>query len=348
MTQPTDSVSSNIRRPSAADVIAVSPQPVVVEAPVSAKPVVTMQRASGAQQVDSVAAVAIGKPSLPEGSWEGTSPQVIGRKDRMVMQFKRDPQNPQGYYASLSEYSRRLPAWLGQLAPGLQMTSWVPRMYPYYITHKGNDVYEVRPMHVGANGDIEPNPNAKASTLKLSPNGMKGAELTRCDKDGKEEKISFHGGKAVTTWEKNIVGKYFLAIDRSGGEYFEKGVNAEVTKAGVLTLDTHHLGGSYKVKPQAGGLFFTLEPMAPHQLGANAAKKFIGKGMDIVNWKPFRTTIEILLMNPENPRDVKFFYERHNRDPKFSIKNLFLLLTRRLRGEPPMTREQLPPSFQGE
>lgn len=343
----TDSVQNNApRRPSAADVIVAKPA-AAPAAEVPAKAVVTMQRGA-ASAVDSVGAVAIGKPNLPEGSWEATSPSVTGKKDRMVMQFKRDPKNPQGYYASLSEYARRLPAWLGQLAPGLQMTSWVPRMYPLYIEHKGGDVYDVKPMHVGPSGDIEVDPNGKVSKLQLSPKGMKGAELNMTDRFGKNEKISFHGGKAVTTWEKNIVGDYFLAIDRSGGEYFEKGINAKVTKDGTLTLDTHHLGGSYKIKPQAGGLFFTLEPNAPNQLGAASMKKFIGKGMDIVNWKPFRTTIEILLMNPANPRDVKFFYERHNRDPKFSIKNLFLLLTRRLRGEPPMTREQLPPSFRGE
>jgi hypothetical protein len=289
----------------------------------------------------------IDQPRLPIGSFEATSPNVSGRKNRMVLQLKRDPENPQGYYATLSEYTRRLPANLGRLVPGLQMTSWVPRMYPYYITHEGNDVYELRLLRVAGDGSLEASPNAPSSTLELGKgrNAMKGAVLVRREANDCVEKISFDGTTAVSTWERNIIGNYFLAIDRSGGQYFEKGVNTVVKPDMTIEFNTHHLMGQYMIRPHAKGLFFTLEPMKPRQLGALAASKLIGKGIDIVNWKPFRTTIEILLMNPENARDVKFFYERHDRDSKLSIKNLFLLVTRRLRGQPPMTREELPLIF---
>jgi hypothetical protein len=33
--------------------------------------------------------------------------------------------------------------------------------------------------------------------------------------------------------------------------------------------------------------------------------------IDIVNWKPFFTTDELLLVNPDDAKDVGFYYERH-------------------------------------
>ena len=48
---------------------------------------------------------------------------------------------------------------------------------------------------------------------------------------------------------------------------------------------------------------------------------------DIVNWKLFRTTNEALLIDPDNARNVGFFYERHDRDPALSLRNLWALLT---------------------
>ncbi|MBG0792346.1 hypothetical protein IYY11_02595 [Methylocystis sp. H62] len=317
-------------------------QRITTAATLGNKPAGPAQRARSGP-VDLSDLMKFGEPKLPIGSFEGTSPSVSGRNDRLVLQLQRDFRNPQGYYASLSEYTRRLPGFVGRLVPGLQLTSWVARMYPYYITHKSDYVYEVRTLRVAADGSLEVRPDSRPSILVLGKgkNAMKGAVLTRLGASGSVEKIDFHGGRAVTTWERNIIGNYFLAIDRSGGQYFERGINTVVTDT-KMEFNTHHLMGQYKIRQHAEGLFFTLEPMKSHQLGAAAAKKMIGQGMDIVNWKPFRTTIEILLMNPEDPRDVKFFYERHDRDPKFSLKNLFLLMTRRLRGEMPMTREELP------
>lgn len=282
-------------------------------------------------------------PTLPIGSFEATSPQLSGRKDRLVLQVERDPEHTQGYYATLSEYTRQIPAFLGRLVPSLQMTSWVPRIYPYYVTYLGNDIYQLHVLRVAEDGSLKTASDAAASRLKLGEgtNPMRGAVLTRLDKDDRAEEILFDGTESVSTWERDIVGNYFLAIDRSGGEYFEKGINATVTSDMMMRLDTDHLMGDYSIRNHAGGLLFTLVPVKSRQLGSSIAKTLIGKGIDIVNWKPFRTTIEILLINPDNPRDVKFFYERHDRDPTLSLRNLLLLLTRRLRDESPMTRERL-------
>ncbi|MEM6731544.1 MAG: hypothetical protein AAF658_08295 [Myxococcota bacterium] len=299
----------------------------------------TMNR-PGVATVDAIQTATIGSPRLQEGGFEGKSKQVNGDQDRMVLQIKKDPENPQGFYASLSEYTRRLPALLGRLVPGLQMTSWIPRGYPYYLEHKGNDVYDVKILRVAKDGSLEVDPDAPVSKLELGKKGMRGAVMTRTDADGSQERIKFKGGKSFTTWERKIDGDFFLAIDTSGRQYFEKGVNTKV-KDGVITLDTDHMGGKYKLVPHAGGLFHTMVPLASRQLGSKEVQRKIVVGKDIVNWKPFRTTIEILFFDPKDASRVDFFYERHDRDPTFSIGNLLSLVTRRFRREAPLTREQL-------
>ena len=45
--------------------------------------------------------------------------------------------------------------------------------------------------------------------------------------------------------------------------------------------------------------------------GANQVASRVGVFVDIVNWKPFFTTDELLLINPDDARDLGFYYERH-------------------------------------
>lgn len=56
---------------------------------------------------------------------------------------------------------------------------------------------------------------------------------------------------------------------------------------------------------------FTFKPKGAITKGADKVLSRIAVFVDIVNWKPFFTTDELLLVNPDDAKDVGFYYERH-------------------------------------
>ena len=267
----------------------------------------------------------VGTPSrvvLPEGGFIGTTP-ALGDRDRMSLLLRKDPSNPNGHYAILSEYER-LPV---PTTEKYQITRWVPRMYAYYVESNGSDTHTVRPLRVGATGELEPDRSVVPSLLKTKSGSMKGAVLSRLDARGRTvERIELTGGASGSTWEPYIPGSYFRSKDSSGGDYRKDGVNTTFSEDGVVTFNSNELQGSYRVVEKAPGIF-TLRATRADQPGREEVESKVLVFIDIVNWKPFKTTNEALLIDRDDPNDVGFFYERHDRD-RFSFKSLWNLLTK--------------------
>ena len=56
---------------------------------------------------------------------------------------------------------------------------------------------------------------------------------------------------------------------------------------------------------------FTFKAKGAVEKGADKVLTRIGVFIDIVNWKPFFTTNELLMVNPDDAKDVGFYYQRH-------------------------------------
>ena len=68
--------------------------------------------------------------------------------------------------------------------------------------------------------------------------------------------------------------------------------------------------GKFDAVEKAPGMYvFTTKGSVAK--GADKVVNRIGVFVDIVNWKPFFTTDELLLINPDDAKDVGFYYERH-------------------------------------
>ncbi len=246
--------------------------------------------------------------TLPEGRFKGSS-NLIGRPDVMAFFVRKDPKSPNAYYAVLAEYDRIN----GYIVPDkLAITKWVPRMYAYRLEESGDRRYAVRPLRVTSAGEIEVDPSVTPDVLVLAKDGeMDGAVMVRYRSSSVyvEEKIKFKG-RISSTWETYIPGKYFGTHNSSGGDYFRKGVNMTLSKESTALFDQAEIQGQFTVAEKAPGLW-TFTPKGTGQLGVDNLASRIGVFIDIVNWKPIFTTEELLLINPAQPSDVGFYYERH-------------------------------------
>ncbi|MEL6544078.1 MAG: hypothetical protein AAFQ82_05595, partial [Myxococcota bacterium] len=77
--------------------------------------------------------------------------------------------------------------------------------------------------------------------------------------------------------------------------------------------------------PVPGSGFYVLQPKQ-WESDSQGLKNRLVTFVDIVDWSPFRTTKEALVVDPAKPKNVGFFYELHNRDKLFSwsaLKALF-------------------------
>lgn len=244
---------------------------------------------------------------LPEGSFKGHTP-VVRDPNVMALLIRKDPARPGVSYAVLAEYTRL------KGIPGperLEITSWIPRMHAFQVEQLSPLRYAFRPLHV-VNGELETDGRYVPGALQLAkPGTLDGATLTRFDRDSAlfAETITFDG-RVGSTWEPYVQGNFFWAKDSSGGDYFKKGINTVLSDDQVADFRTADVRGSYQMTEKLPGLW-TLSPKGQSLLGADKVTGRIGVFIDIVNWKPLFTTNELLLINPDDARDVGFFYQRH-------------------------------------
>lgn len=238
---------------------------------------------------------------LPGGSYKGASPR-LKNDDVMALLVRGD-------YAVLAEYTRL------RFIPGperLEITNWVPRAYFYRVEPAGDKRYALKPIRVSASGELEADPGYLVTPLlTLKKKGsLDGAVLSRYDKGSAfaAETITFDG-KLSSTWEDYVPGDYFGSKDSTGNDYLHKAVNTVLKPDMTAEFAQDEIKGAFAIAQKAPGVFtFQAKGQA---LGAEKVTTRVGVFIDIVNWKPFFTTDELLLINPDDARDVGFYYERH-------------------------------------
>ena len=244
---------------------------------------------------------------LPVGSWGGTSALIKG-PDVMALIVRQDPANPTAGYAILAEYTR-LP-----YIPGperLEIARWVPRLYIYRVEQTGKQSFAMKPLRVTA-GEIVVDAAAPAGELTLAKQGtLVGATMTRFEKGAAAaaETINFDG-KVSSTWEAWVPGNYFGSKDSTGGDYTHKRINTRLGKDKSGDFFQLDIVGKFTAAEKGPGMF-VFAPNGAIAKGADKIEGRIAVFVDIVNWKPFFTTDELLLINPDDAKDVGFYYERH-------------------------------------
>ncbi len=246
---------------------------------------------------------------IPEGSWGGSS-ALIGGPDVMALIVRQDPANPTAGYAILAEYTR-LP-----YIPGperLEIARWVPRLYIYRVEQIDKLRFAMKPLRVSAAGEIVVDGGYPATgELTLAKKGtLVGATLTRFEKGSAAvaETVAFEG-KVSSTWESWVPGNFFGSKDSTGGDYLKKDINTRLGKDKVADFFQKDIVGKFDAVEKAPGMYL-FTPKGAVAKGADKVVTRIAVFVDIVNWKPFFTTDELLLINPDDAKDVGFYYERH-------------------------------------
>lgn len=245
--------------------------------------------------------------AVPRGSFGGSSP-ALSNPDIMALLIRPDAADARLGYAVLAEYDR-LP-----FIPGperLRIARWVPRVYIYRVQETAPGRYAMKPLRVSASGGLELDPGyLRFGELTLARGRLEGAAMTRYEKGSTipAETISF-AGRVSSTWEPYVPGRYFRSTDSTGGDYTHDRVNTVLRADRVAEFSHDPVSGTFDIAEPAPGIFtFKARPGAR---GAERIETRIGVFIDIVNWKPVATTDELLLVNPEDARDVGFYYERH-------------------------------------
>ncbi len=248
--------------------------------------------------------------AIAEGSYKGNSSLIsdITSNDVMAFIVKKDPSTPGAFFAILAEYDR-LP--LTDINEKVAIAKWVNRMHIYSMK-KDNDLsYSLRPLTVAANGEIVLKTGVNSSVLNLKrPGSLQGATLTRIEKNKLVESVEF-SRRLVSTWEDYVSGKFFGTKARTGFDYLNKKVNTELTPAGIAKFNQEEIKGEYRVSEKLPGMY-TFTANKAGNVGDDKVVSRIGVFIDIMNWKNWGfTTEELLMINPEHPEDVGFYYERH-------------------------------------
>ncbi len=247
----------------------------------------------------------VASATFPAGSWGGSS-QLLSGPDVMALIVKKDPANPAVSYAILAEYTR-LP-----YIPGperLEITKWVPRMYLYKVEEASPLRYTLRPLRAAANGDVEVDSSYSSEIVLKKSDSLVGAVLKRSERGGAVAETVTFDGKVSSTWEKFVPGNYFGTKDNSGNDYLRKDVNTVLSKDQLATFDQKDVVGVYQMTEKLPGIFTFQEKSSVK--GRDQILSRLAVFVDIVNWKPFFTTDELLLINPDDAKDVGFYYERH-------------------------------------
>lgn len=244
--------------------------------------------------------------ALPDGSYKGHS-AFLKNADVMSLLIRGD-------YAILAEYTRL------RFIPGperLEITNWVPRTYFYKLEAAGENKFALRAQRVNGSGDLENDPGYLVNNLlTLKKKGkLDGATLTRYERGSAfpAETITFDG-KLSSTWEDYVPGNYFGSKDATGNDYLHKAINTVLAKDmkaefNQTQIKGQEIVGKFTITQKAPGVFTFKADGAG--VGTDKVAKTIGVFVDIVNWKPFFTTDELLLINPDDAKDVGFYYERH-------------------------------------
>lgn len=251
------------------------------------------------------------RASLPTGSFQGNTLKVLS-PNVMSLIIRQDPSDSRVHYAILAEYTR-LP-FIPDALERLEVTRWVPRIYIYRVEPAGERRYALKPLRATPSGEIEVDSGYYATTLLelAKPGTLRDASLIRYDKGSSfaAETVIFNGRPVSTTWEGYVPGKYFGSKDSTGGDYLHKQVNSILSEDMVADFQQEDIQGRYDVVEKLPKIF-VLRPKGAAGKGAVKAQSLIGVFIDIVNWKPFMTTDEFMLINPDDAKDVGFFYERH-------------------------------------
>ena len=245
---------------------------------------------------------------IPEGSWGSGE---IEKSDVMALIIKADKDNPTAGWAVLAEYTRlHVPVLTGLLPERLRVANWVPRMYLYRVGQIDKLRFSLSPVRVGANGGVEVDASKPASELALAEKGtLIGAVLARKE-NGKEDEIVNMRNKISSTWENYVPGAYFGSKDATGGDYLHKRVNTRLGEDKVADFFQTEIKGKFEMTEVAPKIF-TFKAKGNIEKGADKVLTRIAVFIDIVNWKPFFTTDELMLINTDDAKDVGFYYERH-------------------------------------
>lgn len=248
---------------------------------------------------------------VPVGGFRGQSP-ALRNPDIMALVMRRDAGDPRKGYAVLSEYTR-VP-YIGMLgAERLEITRWVPRMYIYRVEQTGERTFRFIPLRVSG-GALQGDPAYPVfGTLTMARGGsdIRGAVLTRYDKGGTSpaETITFDG-HVSSTWQDWVSAEFFASHDATGGDYFHKRVNTVLRPDHTALLAQPDITGEYQFTETVPGIWLATA-RGPQATGQSLMETRIGVFIDIVNWKPFFRTNELLMINPDDARDVGFYYQRH-------------------------------------
>lgn len=264
--------------------------------------------------------------NLAEGTITGTSNLVkTSLLDPNIMAFivQYDPTTKINY-AILAEYDRKSFAHFATLpvfglplgSRGSYLTSWVNRMYLYQVDRLTSTQYELKTLKVAADGEIEVDKDIKASLLTLkNANTLKGAVIQRFEGSSTvSETIQLNNKRpANSTWENLVPGRYFGTNNNTGGDYFKKDVNTNLDDEGLLLVDRSEIKGAFQLEEKKPKMF-TVTSLNSNNLGAEKITNRIAVFIDIVNWKELGierfTTEELMIINPQNAKDVGFYYER--------------------------------------
>ena len=277
-----------------------------------------------------------------DGAFKGDNSRTEKSDDVMALILQKDQQNPGDYFALLAEYTRdaapvnsakRLGKAIGTSVLNrlekTALTRWIPRMYAYHMKKVGALEYSLHTLRVSQNGELSPDVNVAAILTLSKADSIIGANLRRPfkvrDSVAGVEEIKFHA-KAVSTWEDYVEGNFFGSKESSGDDYFDNKINMSLsaiqsaTGKGIATYsadnenDKDGIEGEFEISEKHPKIF-TLTSINADNKGSEKVTGKIGVFVDIVNWKSFGikkfTTEEFLLINPENPADVGFYYERH-------------------------------------
>lgn len=257
--------------------------------------------------VASLAAAAVAGP-IPEGSWGSDE---IQKSDVMSLIIKADKGNPTAGWAVLAEYTRlHVPIATGLLPERLRVCNWVPRIYLFRVGQIDKLRFSLKPVKVGASGGVEVDESKPASELTLAEKGtLAGGTLVRKENGREDETINWRN-KISSTWESYVPGAFFGSHDATGGDYLHKRINTRLSDDKVADFFQTEIKGKFDMTEVAPGIF-TFKAKGAVEKGADKVLPRIAVFIDIVNWKPFFTTDELMLINTDDAKDVGFYYERH-------------------------------------
>lgn len=253
-------------------------------------------------------AVASAAGPIPEGSWGSGE---IEKSDVMALLIRADRDNPTAGWAVLAEYTRlHVPLVTGLLPERLRVANWVPRMYLYRVGQIDKLRFSLSPVKVSASGGLEIDSTKAVSELALAEKGtLIGAALARKENGREDETIAFRN-KISSTWEGYVPGDYFGSKDSTGGDYLHKRVNTRLSGDKVADFFQTEIKGKFDMTEPVPGIF-TFKAKGAVEKGADKVLTRVAVFIDIVNWKPFFTTDELMLINVDDAKDVGFYYERH-------------------------------------